>query len=444
MSRVRRLVVGAALVAQFGYGSVALGGAAEEETPYRPDRREYAAFRAAYTDILEPNYLPFMVHRVPGDRLTGDDLLLCRWPAQRMPLSVYVARPEIPSSVQNEFSPVKAVRYREAALRALGRWESELEEEVRFVEVDTPAKADIRIRLRPEYAPSPVADKEVLGMASAVLHACRAERWDPEADRREVRYEVPEIDVYLADRHGLLLPDQVELITAHELGHALGMRGHSPHPGDLMYPVVPDRKAAKALSHRDIRSFLTLYRLANGAHYAKVPPGGLPARLPGAPPSGAPDVTAAPHVDAREGFSWQPPAGWGRSETDHGVFAANGPVWDHDASMEIAVWPAPTIEDFHERFVRPLLKGRWLRSRRYSAFHGLRALVVDVEDADANYAEEFTLVEIGDGRTLLVHTRAPVGSKEAWRNWFRRSLATLDIWGAEPDEASAAALSSGG
>lgn len=427
-----RFLLAAVLVLGVAAG---LEAASRESTPYRPDRRDYASFRAAHPEIFEPNYLPFMVHRIAGDRIAGDDLLLCRWPTERMPLAVFVARPEIPASAQNEFRPRDPARYREAAEKALGLWEAELEGEVRFRAVDSAEESDLWIRLLPERAPSPVAEKEILGRASAVLDACRAANWDLEADRREVSFEVPEIEVYLADQHGLLLPDQVEMIAAHELGHALGMRGHSPHPADLMYPVVPDRKVAKALSDRDVRSFLSLYRLPNGIHYGKVPPGGPPERPPGIPPSGDPEVAVAPHVDVRLGFAWQPPAGWGRSETEHGVFAANGPVWDHDASMEIAVWPSPTLEEFHERFVRPLLRDRWLRSRKYTEVAGLRALLVDVEDAEI--AEEFTLVEIGDGRTLLVHARAPLASKEAWRRWFRRSLETLEIWGAESSASAA-------
>ena len=54
----------------------ALAGCATErvaEAPlYQPDRRDYAAFKAAFPDLLEPNYLPFMVHRVPGDGPDGD------------------------------------------------------------------------------------------------------------------------------------------------------------------------------------------------------------------------------------------------------------------------------------------------------------------------------------------------------------------------------------
>jgi len=48
-------------------------GSATRELAYRPDRRDYAAFQAAFPDLLEPNYLPFMVHRLPGDGPDGDD-----------------------------------------------------------------------------------------------------------------------------------------------------------------------------------------------------------------------------------------------------------------------------------------------------------------------------------------------------------------------------------
>ena len=47
-------------------GCVGERGPGEREVPHRPDRRDYAAFQAAHPEILEPNYLPFMVHRIPG------------------------------------------------------------------------------------------------------------------------------------------------------------------------------------------------------------------------------------------------------------------------------------------------------------------------------------------------------------------------------------------
>ena len=45
---------------------------------YRPTRRDYASFAAAWPDLYDPNYLPFMVHRQP-DGPEGDRLFFCRW-----------------------------------------------------------------------------------------------------------------------------------------------------------------------------------------------------------------------------------------------------------------------------------------------------------------------------------------------------------------------------
>ena len=90
--------------------------------------------------------------------------------------------------------------------------------------------------------------------------ACRVEGGDP-SRRLDVRFSVGELRVRVADQYGLLLPDQVERIALHELGHALGMRGHSPIPADLMYPVVRDRLPRGELGTEDVNSFLSLYSL---------------------------------------------------------------------------------------------------------------------------------------------------------------------------------------
>ena len=62
----------------------------ESGAPYTPDRRDYAAFRAAYADVLEPNYLPFMVHRAPQSGGRDDLMIFCRWSDEEMPLPVYI------------------------------------------------------------------------------------------------------------------------------------------------------------------------------------------------------------------------------------------------------------------------------------------------------------------------------------------------------------------
>ena len=116
--------------------AVAVAGCASDRgatpPPYQPDRRDYAAFSAAFPDLLEPNYLPFMVHRVRGDGPDGDALVFCRWSANDLPLPVYIGSPEIPAKLQDEFDPKQPSAYVAAVEAALAMWQRDLEGLVAF------------------------------------------------------------------------------------------------------------------------------------------------------------------------------------------------------------------------------------------------------------------------------------------------------------------------
>jgi predicted Zn-dependent protease len=58
----------------------------------------------------------------------------------------------------------------------------------------------------------------------------------------------------------LLTAEQVELVAAHEMGHALGLF-HSDDPRDVMFP----QNTATRLTVRDFRTIEALYSLPNGA-----------------------------------------------------------------------------------------------------------------------------------------------------------------------------------
>ncbi len=61
------------------------------------------------------------------------------------------------------------------------------------------------------------------------------------------------------DAQRLLDPRQVQLVAAHEMGHALGL-GHSDSQRDVMYPT----NTATSLSARDYRTMEALYGLKDG------------------------------------------------------------------------------------------------------------------------------------------------------------------------------------
>ncbi|MDJ0851508.1 MAG: matrixin family metalloprotease [Myxococcota bacterium] len=392
--------------------------------PYRPTRQDYAAFAEAWPDLLEPNYLPFMVHRQPRDDAGGDLLFFCRWPDEAMPIPVWVTPAEIPESLQDEFTPRDPKLYTRAARQALSTWERELEGLVRFRRVTKPEQARLTLRLVAERAPEPDPEHKVLG-TTKLAEACRVGGLDPDAERLDVGFEVAELALYLADEFGLLAPDQVEWIALHEIGHALGMRGHSPIPADLMFEVARDRvTVTEGLSPEDVNSFVSLYQLPNGTIFARA----LDDPDPPPPPApGPPELALAPHVDTRLGFELRPPAGWTRLPTAQGMAAVHGTTWDYVASFQVVVHRFERVEDYVERYGAYYAgRGRVTPPARL-AVNGHRALQVEIDRFDAARIEQVTVVESGDGRVVVLIGDCPRDVIGAYRPWFRLALGSLRI-----------------
>jgi len=395
-----------------------------------PDRRDYAAFRAAWPDLHEPNYLPFMAHRIASED-GGSALVFCRWDDAEMPLPVYIEPPVIGESLQNEFDPHDPARYVAAVEHALATWEREMDGLVRFRRVDQPGDARIEIRLRGEAAPV-VDEAKVLG-STRLAEACAAEGRDPDAERMRVHFRGGgPVSIYIADEFGLLSEDQVEWITLHELGHALGMRGHSPIPADLMYEVVRDRVLVReGLSQEDSNSFLSLYKLPNGTVFSEQEPGADEERDQAPPPSGPPMLAIAPHVDTLHGFRVRLPYGWLRVETAQGVAAVDGVTWDYSASYQVVINRQPDIEAYLARY------GPWYASRGRLVWgeplvvNGRRALRGVLTRPESESVEEVTLVESGDGRVAVVTAECAAQAYESYAPWFDAVLASLEL-DAEP------------
>jgi len=392
---------------------------------FRPTRVDYAAFRAGFPDLAEPNYLPFALHRVPARDARGDALVFCRWSQAQMPVRVSVEAPEIPESLQDEFQPTAPQVYVDAVEAALDAYEAALAGAVRFERVANPGAATLRVRLVGEVAPAPADDVVVLG-TTALAGACRAGVFEPGTDQVSVRFEAKAVRLYVADDFGLLTRDQVERVALHELGHALGVRGHSPVPADLMFEVAHDRVPQAALSAEDVNTLRGLYRIPNGTVYGWIEPGAseLEARARAGP--GTPLLEDAPRRGPR-GLRFRAPRAWQVGETPHGIYAIDGTPWDYDASLQLSVQAAPSAAAYLARRAAAHVGEGWLRERRPTQIGGRSGVRLEIEDRIPRLRERLDVIELDAGRVLVAIADAPEELYDAYAAFFDAVLETVQV-----------------
>jgi hypothetical protein len=393
---------------------------------YQYNRVDYERFRAGHPDLFDPNYLPFMAHRIALRDGEGDALVFCRWDDARFPLAVTIEAPEISEDLQDDLDPIEPADYVAAVRQALAAWERALEGRVRFRDAGR-GRPDLRLRLVGAEAPTPEPNLQVLG-STAMSDACRAAGDAPRDGRLDVEFAVAELRIYVADQHGLLQAAQVERVALHELGHALGMPAHSPIPADLMYEVVRDRVGPEKLSVEDANSYLSLYGLPNGTLFTRVPPDWKPPPPPGPPAPGPPRLAAAPYVNVARGFQLRLPEDWMRVETEQGVIAVDGTTWDYTASLQLIVLRYPSVEAYLDRHLDAHLRGRRVSGWSRLVVRGRAALRVVALAREGELLEETTFLASGDGRVVVAIAECPSEHAAIYRTWFWATLGSLDLW----------------
>lgn len=397
--------------------------------PFLPSRYDYAGFRdadAGRADALsEPNYLPFAAHRMELAGHREDVIVFCRWDEDRFPLAVYVYQPSIPAELQSEFKTQDPSLYVDAAWRALASWQEAGAGAISFQRAANADDADLRVELIGAAGPAPEEGVQVLG-TTPLARACRVQGRSIVQGRLDVKFKVPVIRIFVADQHGLLPPDQVERNVLHEMGHALGMKGHSPIPADLMYEVARDRRVSR-LSHADANTLRALYAIPNGTIYAEMPRGAAPERPAATAPPGPLQLSVSPYVDDRLGFSLHVPLGWRLIPAPRGVVAIDGLAWDYEGSFQVIVHGYPTIASYLQRHGEGHVRGGRVLDQASLDVAGHPAFRLRVAQRGDTLIEEHLFIETGDGRLIVVIEESPADLYAGFAPWFQAMQASLQV-----------------
>lgn len=179
----------------------------------------------------DPDYYTLTTKESRGERLV--------WRDWQMPIPVFLALYD-PTQ-----TPFVAEVYKD-----FDTWTKASQGRLQFREVGYPEEARIVINLRQ----GPLMDAN-----SSIGHASfNSQTLNTEDPMKNLRVSIvvntgePDSDITLENRR-----EQVRKLVLHELGHAIGIWGHSKDPGDIMYthPIVSE------LSSRDVNTVQKLYGL---------------------------------------------------------------------------------------------------------------------------------------------------------------------------------------
>lgn len=175
-----------------------------------------------------------------------------RWSLPKMPLRVYID--QSPQEVRNfEPSFVNQIR------KALDVWVGALGNQISYREVSLPDEADIKVVWKNTID---TQGTSVEGGTSYTAGVTIPRIRNDQLDAMELTMATFDIEGKPQNAKAIYE------VAVHELGHAMGLLGHSTHPGDIMYP---ENRGVVKPSQRDLTTLLTLY--SKPADVTNAPPG---------------------------------------------------------------------------------------------------------------------------------------------------------------------------
>ena len=159
-----------------------------------------------------------------------------RWPADKTTIKVFVSSGNVPG-----FKP----EYTGFFADSFKQWAVACNNKVTFDFVKSPGASDIECMWTDDISkvssPAEGGETKVITGGSQINHATIT-----------VLTNGPSSDTPLS-------PSQIRSVCLHEIGHALGIVGHSPLPDDVMYCSIPSANTKTGITARDTATIQKLY-----------------------------------------------------------------------------------------------------------------------------------------------------------------------------------------
>lgn len=162
---------------------------------------------------------------------SGKDIV--RWSTQSFPLKVYIEKSDVP---QYYYGNIRS---------ALGQWTNRTTF-IKFTEVNNESDAQIVIRFRN-------IDSSICGSGTCKYVVAYTE---PQISGNNTLKQMVLTFYKTNPRNQNFSQNEIYKTALHELGHTLGIMGHSDYQGDIMYAS----QGHTTLSGRDLKTLVLLYR----------------------------------------------------------------------------------------------------------------------------------------------------------------------------------------
>lgn len=151
----------------------------------------------------------------------------------RMPLKVFIN--------EGRGVPGWNTSMKQAVVYAMRAWQVASRNRITFTQVYNEANADIVVHWRRNFSDGILGVSPLQTVGDTIIQS-------------DVN-----LATYYPDSNAPIPAEDLKAIAVHEMGHAIGLRGHSPNPDDIMF--YSKTRQQNTLSQRDINTIGMLYKL---------------------------------------------------------------------------------------------------------------------------------------------------------------------------------------